>query len=51
MSLYIDHEPLQRRKIPNYCRLYEIVGEEEEEKVFDEDNNQENEIIMYKTLI
>ncbi|KAL4462524.1 hypothetical protein ABPG74_000354 [Tetrahymena malaccensis] len=51
MSLYIDHEPLQRQNLPNYCRLFERIGDEISEKIFDEEKNQENEIAMYKNLL
>lgn len=51
MSLYIDHEPLQRKQVPSFCRLYEEIGGKVDVKVFDEEKNQENEIVMYKTLI
>ncbi len=47
MSLYIDHEPLQRLQIPNYCRLYSAIDILEDDKVFKEENNQGDEILLY----
>ncbi|EGR32737.1 MIR domain protein [Ichthyophthirius multifiliis] len=51
MSLYIDHDPLQRKPIPNYCRLFNEIDVADDVEVFKSENNQENEILMYKQFI
>lgn len=39
MSLYINHDPLNVRAMPNFCRLYRNVDILEDVKVFKEENN------------
>lgn len=54
ISLYIDHDPLYRKQYPTLCQLYNDVENPqylEELRVFKEENNQGNEINMYKNLV
>ena len=34
MSLYIDHEPLNKRTSPNFCRLFSHIDILEDVKIF-----------------
>jgi inositol 1,4,5-triphosphate receptor type 1 len=40
MSLYIDHDPLKLKRVPNFCRLYKNIDNPEDVKVYKEKNNQ-----------
>jgi hypothetical protein len=40
MSLYIDHDPLKIKRVPNFCRLFKKIDDPDDVKVFKEENNQ-----------